>query len=227
MTTQITPDSTTIAAVATDKLEGYVNRYKNFANKSAENILEMCKVVYEAGCLFNPTPFRKFCDQVGLTDKGTISKMKRIGSRYAVLAPYLNFLPCSWTTLYRIAKLPHEKFIEAIGQGKLTIYTTAQQLSEIAPPLRRPNPYGIPEDQSEVTPQTAATEDLNGCIEASYTSIHTDNDDKKPGDIDAKSANDKFFMVRLGASITPNQKDDLYSKLNRICADFGVELVAA
>jgi hypothetical protein len=211
MTTQITPDSTTIAAVATDKLEGYVNRYKNFANKSAENILEMCKVVYDAGVWFNPIPFREFCEQVGLTDKGTISKMKRIGSRYATLAPYLHFLPCSWTTLYRIAKLPNEKFIEAIGQGKLTIYTTAQQLTEIAPPLRRYNPNGIPADPSE----------------AHSESVHPNGGDIQPGDIDAKSANDKFFMVRLGSSITPNQKDDLYSKLDRICADFGVELVAA
>jgi hypothetical protein len=129
--------SNVISQAVSSGMEGFVSRYMLFANKSAENILEMSKVVFEASKAFGEEPFEQFCSTVGLRDKCTVSKMKKIGSRYAQLAPFMNRLPPAWTTLYTLAKLSDEKFEEIVSANKVSIYTTAKQLGEILPSKKR------------------------------------------------------------------------------------------
>jgi hypothetical protein len=121
-----------VADAGKNLINGYVVRFQTYANKSAENVLEMCKVVHEAYQAFaNGNAFDEFCKLVGLQEKSAISKMKKIGSRYAILKPYMDRLPSAWTTLYKIAKMTDEQFQRAIDQQKLSIYITAKQLGTI------------------------------------------------------------------------------------------------
>jgi len=123
--------SSYVAETVSSNMEGFVSRYMHFANKSAENVLEMSKVVFDASKAFGNEPFERFCGEVGLRNEGTVSKMKKIGSRYAQLAPFMNRLPSAWTTLYTLAKLSDEKFDEIVRTNKVSIYTTAKQLGEV------------------------------------------------------------------------------------------------
>jgi hypothetical protein len=132
----ITTNNTTFET-AKEQMDSYINSFNHYAKKCAENVLEMAKVVYDASEYFNTKPFDQFCLEVGLTDKGTVSKMKLIGKRYAILAPYKDRIPSAWTTLYSIAKATDEEFTVAIDENKLSVFTKASDIGEIFPRLKR------------------------------------------------------------------------------------------
>ena len=124
--------------VVVDQLEPFekvfIDRYVFFANKSAQNVLEMCRVVYQAHKDLKKSAFDRFCRAIGNDNHGsTISKMRKIGERYDFLKPYSDRLPSAWTTLYHLARLDEEKFAKAIEEGMITPSMGAKTISEINP----------------------------------------------------------------------------------------------
>ena len=112
----------------------FINEFSHFANKSAENVLEMCKVVASAKSALPDTLFNQFCLAIGLKkDASAISKMAKIGKRYTILSQYKNHLPSAWTTLYRLSDMGDEAFKAAIEARQIHCNMTAKDLNAIAP----------------------------------------------------------------------------------------------
>ena len=97
-------------SIITLKVLDYTNRYNTFLNKTAESILCLTQTVYEAKANLDINEFNAFTKEVGLKSNATISKFIAIGEKYSRLLPYTNNLPCSWTTLYKLARMSQSDF---------------------------------------------------------------------------------------------------------------------
>lgn len=79
------------------------NRFKSFQRKTAENILEMARVVIEAK---QRPDFSDFCILIGYSQfSSTIRKLEVIGQKYEFLISKANKLPPNWTTIYKVSQL--------------------------------------------------------------------------------------------------------------------------
>ena len=100
---------------------GYADTFKTYFIKTAENILEMAKVVFTAKEKLGKNQFREFSYLIGFDPtSSTLKKLQGIGKNYEVLSKNISALPANWTTLYEIAQLPEDKFIAAIDKGVIT-----------------------------------------------------------------------------------------------------------
>ena len=109
--------------LAVNSLEviGYADTFKTYFIKTAENILEMAKVVFTAKEKLGKNQFREFSYLIGFDpSNSTLKKLQGIGKNYEVLSKNISALPANWTTLYEIAQLPEDKFIAAIDKGVIT-----------------------------------------------------------------------------------------------------------
>jgi hypothetical protein len=96
--------------VISPKVLDYTKRYNTFLNKTVESILFLTETVYEAKANLDINDFTTFTKEVGLKSEATISKFITIGEKVSRLSPYKNNLPCSWTTLYKLARMKESDF---------------------------------------------------------------------------------------------------------------------
>ncbi len=120
-------NGTTISPVVTN----YVERYRTFARKTAEAIIELSATLIEAKSELSDLDFAIFCKEVGL-QKGdsTYKKLIKIGEHATRFRPFVNSLPNSWTTLYKLTCLPSEKFDGLAQTGTLTPFMTAKEIDQ-------------------------------------------------------------------------------------------------
>lgn len=98
----------------------YANQFKVQAKKTAEGVLEMARVVFDAKQL-GTADFEVFCSEVGYkSDSSTIRKLASIGKQYLVLSSRSKSLPTSWTTLYQVSRLTAEMIDQKISEGVIT-----------------------------------------------------------------------------------------------------------
>lgn len=98
----------------------YANQFKVQAKKTAEGVLEMARVVFDAKQL-GTADFEIFCSEVGYkSDSSTIRKLASIGKQYLVLSSRSKSLPTSWTTLYQVSRLTAEMIDQKISEGVIT-----------------------------------------------------------------------------------------------------------
>lgn len=96
------------------------SEFKSYAKKTAENILEMAKIVTEAKKL-NEKQFKYFCNLIGFKpDSGTIRKFVQIGSKYEMLKNNASNLPSNWTTIYQLSRLSSGVLEDFISTGVVT-----------------------------------------------------------------------------------------------------------
>jgi len=127
--------------VIKNSIQDFTNRFQLYADKCAENILEMCKIVYDASIKLKKKEFAEFIKAIGMTkQKGTISKFKMIGQRYDELSLHKAQLPSTWTTLYNIARCNENQINEGISNGKIHPMMKASAVKEIAPELYKSRP---------------------------------------------------------------------------------------
>jgi hypothetical protein len=116
--------------VVTPQITGYINRYQTFLRKTAESIVGLATTVLEAEESLNKVDFKIFCSQVGLDTNGTtFSKLKKIGENVARFNPYLDRLPSSWTTIYKLAKMSTNDFEQVTND--LTPFITASEIDRL------------------------------------------------------------------------------------------------
>lgn len=133
---KMTKKTSRTEATSSAKATTYASKFTIASNKCAENVLEMCKIVYEAKSDLGSGEFEFFCQQISLKSAGSaISKMKTIGEAYSKLAAYKNELPGAWTTLYLISRMTPEDFKRAHEEKVINPMTTAKQLKSYAPYL--------------------------------------------------------------------------------------------
>ena len=108
----------------------YVDRYRSFLRKTAEAVLGLAETFLEAKTTLNGEDFNILCDEVGTPEGGaTYNKLLKIASNAARFQPFVNRLPNTWTTIYKLAKLPPEK-CERVS-ANLTPFITAREINEI------------------------------------------------------------------------------------------------
>lgn len=114
----------------------FVNSFTIASNKCAENVLEICKIVYDAKNSLASGEFEYFCQQINLKNTSSaISKMKTIGEAYSKLSVFKDKLPGAWTTLYLISRMTPEEFQKAHDEKVINPMITAKQLKSYAPYL--------------------------------------------------------------------------------------------
>lgn len=115
--------------VETKEITVLVEKFNSFARKTAEGVLEMAKVVYEARKL-KDSEFYRFCEIVGMDgSSSTATKLIAIGKKYEYLIGYSEKLPPNWTTVYEVAKLTEEQIESLINRGVLTASLIAADLN--------------------------------------------------------------------------------------------------
>src|SRR5688572_14661165 len=79
--------------------------YRAANTKSAEAVLSLCKVVFDASAAFgqDEPQLDSFRREAKLRNKSTYSQFRTIGAHYDRLNEHAAQLPSSWFTLYRIA----------------------------------------------------------------------------------------------------------------------------
>lgn len=101
-------------------IESSVIEFKGYARKTAENILEMGRVVYETKDKLkaNKEDFEVFCSKVGFkSTSSSIKKLSQIGKGYLMMKSQADHLPNSWTTLYEISRLAESELTKYISEG--------------------------------------------------------------------------------------------------------------
>jgi hypothetical protein len=114
---------------------GYANTFKSFFIKTAENVLEMARVVSNAKTKLGSNQFREFSYLIGFDpNSSTLKKLIGIGKNYDVLSKNISALPANWTTLYEISQLPEDKFIAAIDKGVITPNVLGRDVKALSDP---------------------------------------------------------------------------------------------
>ncbi|MDN4017155.1 hypothetical protein [Zwartia panacis] len=94
--------------------------FKGYARKTAENILEMGRVVFETKSKLkgNKAEFEIFCTKIGFkSTSSSIKKLSQIGKGYTELKSQAQNLPNNWTTLYEISRLTSAELKKYIAEG--------------------------------------------------------------------------------------------------------------
>lgn len=95
----------------TRTVEEYSSLFKKAEEKSAREILEMCRVVYEANTTLDSAKFHDFCKRIGYRDSSSaIRKHIVIGKLQPRLINYAEALPATWTGIYTVTQIPAQVF---------------------------------------------------------------------------------------------------------------------
>ena len=115
--------------VDTKDISVLVEKFNSFARKTAEGVLEMAKVVFDARKL-KDSEFYRFCEIVGMDgSSSTAQKLIAIGKKYDCLIGHSEKLPPNWTTVYEVSKLTEEQIESLIDRGVLTASLIASDLN--------------------------------------------------------------------------------------------------
>ena len=107
----------------------YVDRYRGFARQTADGIIGLAMTLVEAEEKLSTAEFKIFCELVGIPKGGPIyKKFTKIGEAATRFEPYMEKLPSNWTTVYKLAALPPDKF-DRVAQS-LTPFITAREIDE-------------------------------------------------------------------------------------------------
>jgi len=112
--------------------ERFYSEYSQFAVKTAQSTVEMCRVVYEAKKSLDKSEYASFLQDIGRkTEDSTIRKYLAIGERYDDLIAYTNLLPASWTNMYEVIQLPAESFMAMVTMGESMANLTGAQIKRL------------------------------------------------------------------------------------------------
>ena len=146
-------------ALVTPQIEEYVNRYKTFLRKTAEAVLGLAETLAEAKVKLNGVDFHCFCNEVGTPEGSpTYTKLLKIADNAARFQPFIDRLPNTWTTIYKLAKLPSEQF-ERVS-ADLTPFITAREIDELVGEEKEPRNvehYDIKLSFEDMLPEQKAT----------------------------------------------------------------------
>ena len=107
----------------------YVDRHRGFARQTAAGIIGLATTLVEAEEKLSPAEFKIFCELVGIPKGGPVyKKFTKIGEAGTRFEPHMEKLPSNWTTVYKLAALPPDKF-DHVAQS-LTPFITAREIDE-------------------------------------------------------------------------------------------------
>lgn len=120
--------ATTIAVNNTLVNEWY-ERIQVSYRKTAVSILETARVVAEAYAALNKNEHKALEQQCG--GKSHLSKLKKIGAKYAVLMEHEQQLPSAESTLYKLADFSDDQIEEMAESGVISPFMTAADVGTV------------------------------------------------------------------------------------------------
>ena len=124
-------NNTTKSFIASEETVVLVEKFQTHARKTAESILEMGKIVFEAKKLAD-YEFSFFCVSIGFDRSSpTIRKFEKIGEKYDLLISKSKNLPSSWTTIYDVAVLGNGVIEDYVNNGSINQATSAKELKTL------------------------------------------------------------------------------------------------
>lgn len=108
-----------IEVIVPKTIQEYTDCYKKTEEKSAREILTMCRIVYEAEKTLNSAQFSEFCSAIGYKDySSVIRKFVVIGKIQPRLIQHAELLPASWTSLYLLTQIPAQHFENVVYMNR-------------------------------------------------------------------------------------------------------------
>ena len=113
-------------------VDALISEYRTIAKKNAENVLGLASTIYKVEAELGGRYRQRFYAEVGLDENGsTVRKLRLIGERLPRFQPYLDVIPCAWTTLYALAALDEEKFKAVVESGVLHPFATMKKIDAV------------------------------------------------------------------------------------------------
>jgi hypothetical protein len=103
------------------------NRFNVLMTKTAESILEMGLIAYEANKL-SKGEHNEFSRNVRIKSISTMKKLSAIGDKYDQFREYLAVLPPNWTTLYELTQMPTDDFEDACKTNRINPTMTGKEV---------------------------------------------------------------------------------------------------
>lgn len=123
-------------SVMTPRTMTYIERYRSFARKTAESVIELARTLVEAEETLDQLELREFFREVRIEPKSPVyKKLKVIAEKSTRFYAHMQHLPSAWTTLYKLAALPADDFDRLAQTDALSPHMTA---TEIDAALDRP-----------------------------------------------------------------------------------------
>ena len=113
-------------------VDALISDYRTIARKNADNVLALASTIYRVEAELSRRYRRRFYAEVRLDENGpTVRKLRLIGERLTRFQPYLDVVPCAWTTLYALAALDEEKFKVVVKSGVLHPFATMKKIDAV------------------------------------------------------------------------------------------------
>ena len=106
-------------------------RFNSYQRKTAENIIEMGRIVIEAKSR-SDSEFDDFCLLIGYdSSSSTIRKLATIGQKYEYLISRSDKLPPNWTVIYDIARLGEETIEGYINNNQISSKSSGSYIEKL------------------------------------------------------------------------------------------------
>ena len=120
-----------VTVFLTDK-ERFLQDYNSFAKKTAQSLLEMYKIVYDAKQTLTKINFESFCKEIGQkSSDGTIRKYLAIGEKYDDFINYADKLPNRWTTIYDLTLIDNNTFMAIVNANESFATMSAKNIKSL------------------------------------------------------------------------------------------------
>lgn len=121
----------------------YVKQYRIAEERSAREVLVMCRLVYEANKSLNSADFSDFCNDIGYKDSSSvIRKFIVIGKLQPRLVAYADLLPASWSSIYSLTQIPAQSFENMIQMKRSFKELTVAEVNKLVKETRDLNNVG-------------------------------------------------------------------------------------
>ena len=155
--------------------ERLYSEYSNFAVKTAQSTVEMCRVVFEAKNSLTKDEYLSFLKDIGhKSETSTIRKYLAIGEQYDKLIQYTELLPNSWTSIYTITQLSSETFDALAMTDTDMSVMSGKQIKSL---IEMKKPTTSASSITSATTQTKSSNSLNTTNCASTSSFTNQNID--------------------------------------------------
>ena len=196
------------------KRERLYSEYSNFAVKTAQSTVEMCRVVSEAKKTLSSSEYSEFLNDIGhKSETSTIRKYLAIGEQYDKLIQYTNLLPNSWTSIYTITQLGSDTFNALAATDTDMSKMSGKEIKNLLD-LNKPKPSAtsacVAANSSVATTQTVST--------SAAQSPSDDKNDESLAETDveqAKSDSVNSIMSSCNSQIDVVSTDGTYEVLVR------------
>ena len=165
--------------------ERLYSEYSNFAVKTAQSTVEMCRVVYEAKTSLTKDEYLAFLNDIGYkSETNKVRKYIQIGKLYDKFISSVDLLPNSWTSIYEITLLPSDTLDALIAVDTDMTNLSGKQIKSLIE-LKKPTTSAT--SITSATPQTKSSNSLNTTNCANTSSLANQSVDEIVDHVEATS----------------------------------------